>query len=250
MGGLLLLEQERKKNSLWRAALAGLCFGLAGLTRNQGWPYPFIVLAGSLVSRGKLIHWRSASLAVLFTMLTILPWTLRNQAISGEWVFINTNGGLTLWSGNNPKFTWRQPMPMSDPVYTAPAGLSPTQLDAYYQKKAIRWIQAHPTQFLLNGVRKVLLFFHFDPMPQREGNTLLFRLAGIFPYGLLIPFILLGLFSELKNPEAWLLLLMVFFFILVSFIFFGDSRARAPIQPLLYLFAMNWFSKWLTPQEA
>jgi 4-amino-4-deoxy-L-arabinose transferase-like glycosyltransferase len=244
--GLLFLVLERKKPSLWQAALAGLFFGLTGLTRNQGWPFPFLVLAGSLVSRGKLLNWKSASLAVIVTILTILPWTVRNHAVSGEWVMISTNGGLTLWSANNPEFVWRQPMPMSNPIYEAPEGLSATQIDAFYQSKAVEWIRQNPGRFLANGVRKLILLYHFDPLPQREGNTLLFRLAGMFPYALLLPFIFLGVWCEIKNPDAWLPLLMILFFTMLAFVFFGDSRARAPIQPLLYLFAMNWFSKWLS----
>jgi 4-amino-4-deoxy-L-arabinose transferase-like glycosyltransferase len=250
---LLVLSRDNFKenalvkfNLLWQPILAGMSFAAAGLTRNQGWPFAFFIFLLAVVTRGKLLNVKIAGVMLLSTCLALIPWAIRNYQVSGEWMFVSANAsGKTIWSANNPQFAWRQPMPMSLPIYDAPAGLTDTQLNEYYQNKALTWIKGNPGQFLLNGVKKIIVLFNFDPMLQRQGDTYLSILAGIIPYGLLIPFIFLGMVQSIKNPDTWILLAFILYNILISFVYFGDSRIRATFQPYLYLFAVSWFDQRL-----
>jgi 4-amino-4-deoxy-L-arabinose transferase-like glycosyltransferase len=239
--GIYLLALHRNEHKIWQIVGSGILFAAAGLTRNQGWPIVLFIVGLAILTKGSWLNIRSALVLLLTTILCLLPWSIRNFRISGEWSLTSSNSGLTLWSANNPEFVWRQPMPMSHPIYEAPENLSDMQLNEYYQSKAIQWIASNPLRFMSNGVRKILLLFYFDPMLQREGGSSNFYLiAGLVPYGLLIPFIFLGIFSHLKNQDTWILLLYIFYTVLLSIIFFGDSRIRSPIQPYLYLFAIAW----------
>jgi hypothetical protein len=151
---------------------------------------------------------------------------------------VSAEGGLTLWSGNNPEFVWRQPMPMSLPVYRAPRTLRGEEIDRYYRQKAIEWILANPARFVENGIRKVLVLYHFDPLSARAEMSALFQLGGLVPYGLLLPFILLGFVMSAPDRRLWVIYLYIIFTTLLTFVFWGDSRLRAPIQPYLYMFGV------------
>lgn len=94
--------------ALWRAkedrpvtfaVVAGVCLGLATLTRSNGvflWPFAVVWL---------LIYLRTHRLAMvwftLFFTLTLLPWGVRNHAVTGKWIFLSASGSYNLWLGNN-----------------------------------------------------------------------------------------------------------------------------------------------------
>ncbi len=239
----------RQAQSRWRLVIfAGICLGLAGLTRNQGWLFSIALWVGVFLTRGRLIPVRQASVVLLLSLGIIAPWTWRNYQLTGKFVPVSSEGGLTLWSSNNPEFVWRQPMPMSLPIYAAPAGLSEFETDQYYRRRAIDWIISNPTEFALNGVRKLIVLYSFDPLTSRSELSSLYRLVGLFPYGLIFPFIIVGVICNMRNPKFAIILWYVLFTTMMTFVFFGDSRVRAPIQPYLYLygvlgvqFVLNWW---------
>src|SRR5206468_10165252 len=86
------------------AALAGLLFGLAALTRAaQVYFLPLLSLWLVLVHRERLRAALSAAWIVpAVALLVILPWTVRNTRLHGGFVLIETNGPYNLWRGNGP----------------------------------------------------------------------------------------------------------------------------------------------------
>ncbi|HUS15693.1 MAG TPA: glycosyltransferase family 39 protein [Chloroflexia bacterium] len=240
LGLYLVLRGRVPQQAVGWAVGAGLCFGLAGLTRNQGITFAAVLFAAAVMSRGRVLPWRMAAVTLGVALLVIAPWTYRNYLVSGHFIPISTNGGLTLWSSNNPDFIWRQPMPMSLALYDAPSGMGSYELDQFFHDQATAWIAAHPLEFAVNGLRKVIMLFNFDPASVRPEMANLFRVAGLFPYGLMLPFILLGLGDALRRRELWLLGVYVVMTTALAFVFWGDSRVRAPIQPYLYLLGTAW----------
>lgn len=234
--GIYLLVEYFYLTRMKQLVGAGICFALAGLTRNEGWLFVLALLPGSIVTLQRLISIRAEMILLIVTCAILAPWTYRNYRETGEFIPVSSNGGLTLWSGNNPDFVWRQPMPMSLPIYGKPTDLSDPEVDKYYRGRALDWIAGHPAEFLINGVRKITLLYYFDPISARSQMQFLFLLAGLFPYGMMLPFIIIGVVSNLRTEKFWLVLWYILFTTALAFVFFGDSRVRAPIQPYLYLF--------------
>lgn len=102
LGGIYLTI--RSATDGWRhAVLAGLCFGLASLTRSIALPVPILMaltLIGLTRDRRRVM---TAVVIVLVTIVTIAPWTIRNYRVLGSFVPIDTIGGLNLYIGNNAK---------------------------------------------------------------------------------------------------------------------------------------------------
>ncbi len=236
--GIYLLARHQLYPRLGWLIGAGICFGLAGLTRNQGWLFAIALWLGALVTWGRLISIRVTTTVLIVTIVVISPWTWRNYRVTGQFIPVSVEGGLTLWASNNPEFVFRPPMPMSLPVYQAPVGLSGPAIDQYYRQRAITWILSHPVDFIVNGFRKVFALYNFDPMSWRPEVSGLYRLAGVFPYGIMLPFILVGLFPNLRRPKFRIVLWYLLFTTLMAILFYGDSRIRAPIQPYLYLYGV------------
>ncbi len=96
----ILLIAWSDRRAVWLAAAAGLALGALAITRPNG-----LVLAPVGIwwilhhSRGaafRLRLLRDAGLFLLATVVVILPVTLRNHRVSGEFVPISTNSGINL----------------------------------------------------------------------------------------------------------------------------------------------------------
>jgi 4-amino-4-deoxy-L-arabinose transferase-like glycosyltransferase len=237
LGIYFLVRQRAQTHWAWLVG-AGICFGLAGLTRNQGWLFAGFLVLAALATRGRVLSVRAALLVGVITAGVIAPWTIRNYLVSGEFIPVSSEGGLTLWASNNPEFVWRQPMPMSRPIYARPSGLDSYATDQYYRQRALDWILQHPAQFAINGIRKVIMLYNFDPLSARPEMSALYRVVGLVPYGLMLPFILLGAVLFGRNQRLWVIYCYIIFTTLLTIVFWGDSRIRAPIQPYLYLYGV------------
>lgn len=87
--------------------LAGLVFGLATLVKTQTLiVIPFIfgidLLRGQVSFKAVTTILMKCAAVVAFALVVVLPWSYRNYQTFGEWVWVSTNGGLTLLTGNNP----------------------------------------------------------------------------------------------------------------------------------------------------
>ena len=118
-----------RRTSTAEAVAAGLCWGLLGLGRPTMLLFvPFVVLWLTWHRNGdrdRRYPWLPAGgLLLLTTFLTVLPWTVRNGVVLGQFVPVSTNGGFVFWNGNNPFTTGS-----GHEVYTAKA-------DAYLGRSA------------------------------------------------------------------------------------------------------------------
>ena len=139
----------------WRLALplAGLVFGYSMLVKAQSLILVPTLFAVALLHDG--LGWRAfwrrvlqGLVVLVFAFAVVLPWTLRNHAVLGEWVLVSTNGGITLLTGNNPSA--RGDYTPDDPLVTSVPRTVATQVedDREYKRRAIVWIRENPVAFL------------------------------------------------------------------------------------------------------
>jgi len=99
--------------ALWRARedrpivfsiVAGVCLGLAALTRSNAiflWPLGCVWLFLAARRNRFTVVWFS-----LLLLLTLLPWAARNKIQMDRWIFLSGSGGYNFWLGNN-EFAYR-----------------------------------------------------------------------------------------------------------------------------------------------
>ncbi|MCB9771991.1 MAG: tetratricopeptide repeat protein [Candidatus Omnitrophica bacterium] len=180
--------------------------------------------------------------------------TLRNRIVSGEWIFISSQSGLSLFVGNNPQANGA----FENPDFIRPSHtgqdedqrifvektlgykVTPTQVSDFYRKLAINFITTYPAQYL-HLLGKKLILFVSDAEQSHDIDLLLQRNIKIFldinPYILIFPLALLGIFIAYKEKrEVHFMLLMVVAQLGFSMIYFVTTRLRAPTLPILIIF--------------
>jgi tetratricopeptide (TPR) repeat protein len=206
----------------------GVLLGLAAITRpNVLIAIPFLALWMYLRSRGVPSLLRRAvrpAVLVAGVGLTILPITVRNIAVTGEFILISSQGGINLYLGNNPSadgltmlmpevaldesVSWRQFGIVTTAAAEKATGrmLSESEVSAFWTSRALDFIRHSPGAFLSLVWRKCVYLVNgfensdnLDIYYQRN-RSLLYSLlvwSGIiyFPFGLLLPLAIVGVYA-------------------------------------------------------
>jgi len=240
----------------WRtAAVAGVLFGLATLTRELSlYLVPLVALwmarpwavganaAGTkiVLSRKRLV---GAGALALATVLTIAPWTLRNALVFRAFIPVSTMGGLNLWQGNTT-LTHLQ-------IYDVLAGIDgPVAQDRYCRRLAWETIAARQPGWLFEKLG--------EQMPEfwKAGSEVLDHLVGrgacgplaparlvaielvlVLPYLALLALAIVGLVRVRLPPPAVLLLVLAAAYNAAHVAAYATTRFRLPVLPVLFLLA-------------
>ena len=265
-GGCWLLIARRR----WHATLlAGLVFGAASLVKTQTLLVVPIILAldvlrGTSIRATLPVASRRFALVIATALLLVTPWSLRNAGVLGHYVFVSTNGGITLLTGNNDSA--RGGFTPDDAVVRRldARGLGELANDAEAKQLGMAWIAAHPARFVALMPLKLMRLWGPDGEAQwayetglahYDADAGLFRLLRLFNqayYGLIVlaGIATLAIRGAMRPAEGqrridwWLLPYGIGGYIsLIAVVFSGQSRFHYPAMPFLCLSA-GWLIAW------
>ena len=188
-------------------------------------------LSGSYLIRGVKI-----GLIVMTALVIIFPWTLRNLAVTGTFIPINSNGGWTFYLGNNPHTEknlialergtsngWIPPQEVYLPFRALEFGDTKS-----YETRSLQlgwqFIVQHPRTFINFAVRKLIIFWS----PYQH------VLDKITWYPLAI-FSLIGIgYSFLDWRKHLLLYILLISSMGIPVMFTSMPRFRAPLMPISF----------------
>ncbi len=276
----MIILKSGEKPSNRRIYIIGLIYGLAAIAR----PTILVILPVlifylffyRLKPQAKFKK-RLIPIAILFAGLltVILPVTIRNYAVGKDVVLISYQGGVNFWIGNNDQADGKT---AGAPGYFKAQGeyqdnvkfssrrvaendlgkeLKPSQISSYWYKKGFEYIAKHPDGFIRLFIKKLYFIWNSYEIEsnrnlysQREYSSLLsillwHTLLG-FPFGLIAPLALAGIYIMIRKWERRYLLLLgiLFSYQLVLILFFITSRFRVPTLPFLIIlaaFAIDYF---------
>jgi hypothetical protein len=150
------------RTSRWQLVAAGVVFGIATLVKAQSLVVVPLLFAIDWLRMGRV--WErlprllvDGLLVLAIAMLTVLPWTIRNEVRLGHWVAVSTNGGYTLLTGNHDTASgdYTPDAPVVKELMARP-GLDEVTRDAEARRLGMAWITAHPDRFLALAPRKLM----------------------------------------------------------------------------------------------
>lgn len=249
-----------------------MLLGQRALTRPNG-----LLLIGLLWLWTALLVWRkllgqrallNVAVATAIACLLIGPWTLRNLLVAHSFIPVATGDGTVLLGAYNDQTatqpehlgSWINPLKTDPevlkpfPLYTCDAVCEVAREDAS-KNAALHWITGHISE--LPGLLASHLRNFWTPYT-READLLMERFSHLFAskivlaMNLTLPIpafalVALGLVVTLRSRRE---LLFVYFVLLATvgeaLIYYGSSRFRASVEPLLILLATGalcWFTR-------
>ena len=95
-----------------------------------------------------------ATVAAAFVLGALIPWAARNRQVTGEWVFLTTRGGISLYDGVGPQATGASDL---GAIKQSPAvrGMSEIEWDRHFRELAYRAMRENPGRVLRLAAIKV-----------------------------------------------------------------------------------------------
>lgn len=245
--------------------IPGLLVGLMILVRENallliaGIPLCFFIQRGIGLTAVKRSIFFSIGIA-----LAILPVTLRNYAVSGEFVPVTAGGGeiiyMSYYEGSNGYYVPPDFIHTANPlaeheefrqeaIKRTGRQMSYMESSDYWSSEGFKFIKEDPKRIAYLVYRKFLVFWNFYETPDNQNIYFMSTLSSIIKctlgFGIIAPLGILGILVSLRH---WRKLLIVYVFFLVYMasvlITFYISRYRVPTLPILIIFAALYVD-WL-----
>lgn len=255
---LLLLQQTGKYK--WAVA-SGTMLGLFSLTRPNGLLILGLVfLWGIIFVQKKILSWRvvatSIAIICLIALALVTPWTIRNYQTTHRFVAVATGDGFVLLGAYNDMIfdntpfrgLWIRPSLAHPEIvrhYLGCQGECEVRQNSDYERYAWLWVQSHMSEM------PPLLSLHFlamwtpaTPEADLPMNQFPARHSSQIVVGMIqtmsIPIFILAAFGLVVTlRRKWRQLLLIYLVIGLTIgeclIFYGSSRFRAPIEPMLVI---------------
>ena len=249
---LIGMRGDRPRALLAAGLLAGLsAAGNASILAFAVVATLFMLLGGGgrLIRRVRMCAVFAAGIAIV-----VIPITIRNAAVGGDFVPLTSNAGLNLYIGNHEASTGAYVKPEGLDVFTDPEGetiaeaavgreLKPSEVSAWWAGRARAYIRENPGRFASNLLRKVFFFWSVYEVPQIEHLPFEKRYSALLripspSFGVICPLGIVGvILAWRKRRSARLLFLYMLTFSVVIISFFVVARYRLPMVPALMVFA-------------
>lgn len=260
---MVFLFDVVQKPSYPKSIMAGILLGLSALVREVSlFMILPILLWAILMMKGspEKGQWgKRVSAFMIFFVLTISPWTLRNYFLFHSFIPISTNGGFNFYLGNNPQATgeynsesnaeikWPYPLSNESPEELLPLEVEATKLG---YKKGLNFILQNPDQFSLLALKKFVLLWRpptYKLNFRENFNETIFRILWLVNYLVLLIFAFPGIWISIKKfGREWILFHLILFSVTgLHMLMYSATRYRLPWIPLLMIFAaLTMDSAW------
>ena len=243
-----LAERPALKRGLW----LGLSLGLTTLLRQS--ILPWLIFAGLwlllVAFRAKVLRQMAGALlaAGLVMALLIAPFTIRNYAVYGQFLLLNSNAGYAMYSAQHPMQGTNFQEFTGVPVPADMKGMNEAQMDRELMRRGIGFVTADPGRYILLSLSRIPDYFEFWPTAD---TSLINNIGRVGSFGLLLPFFVFGLVLALRwagpaAQQSWgifltsplaLLLLFMLCYSLLHILTWAIPRYRLPVDAVALPFA-------------
>lgn len=255
LAGTAAVVQYRVDHRRRTLVLAGVLTGLAALTREYGVTLlvPFIAGVWGTPPRRTWCAAKPAAVLVACTVLTVVPWTIRNAVVMHAFVPVSTSTGNTLAGTYNDiarkskkaPGAWFEPSKMRTfrSLFKDPS-LSQAQLDLKLRSRVLSYIAAHPTYPLVVGYWNTVRLLELAGWARSEltagiiGVSRAYADVGVVTLWLVALLALGGAVTRAaRRGPRWLWLVPVMMYVAIVFVQSESPRFRSPIDPFLVILA-------------
>ncbi len=238
---LYIARNELRPRSLF---MSGALLALATLTRPTSLYLPvFLAIVIFLQQKDLTQRIAKSLLFLMFFSLCFSPWIVRNLIEFKKPIPGGVGTGLVLLGSHNPDVftdarrsgTWYYGPRTPVAQYTRNEFLEDKAMTA----RAIGHIRTYWYKMPLHELNKLKYFWNFIPSLAEGEATVPGTLLGLLSFGIFIPFFIWGL-RDLKRKDMLVIWTVIGYFHLIMFATYGSIRMRYPINPFIYMIAVNY----------
>lgn len=240
-----LALRERLEIGDWRlrdwgvVATLGVSLAVATLLRQSILPwvavlFGWLLWADLYISRR--LRWRTLRALALVGLIVaagVLPFTLRNYRVYGDFLLLNSNAGYAMYSAQHPMhgidFQEYGAAPLPDDLLQS--DMNEAELDSELLRRGIGFVLDDPVRYVRLSWSRLLDYLSILPEPSTTPLHAVGRLVG---YGLYAPFILYGLILVLCSRDlrerSLLALLFMLCYSVVHVFTWAMVRYRLPVD--------------------
>jgi len=172
----------------------------------------------------------------ILVIASLVPWAWRNRVALGEWIWLTTNGGASLYDGQGPQADGSSNLAG---VFASPtvAQMSELQRDAFLQSQALQTMRGNPARVLRLAGVKFVRTWNIWPNFSDYRSVKLRAVSAVY----MVPVLILaavGLWA-LRDclRTALALLLPAIYWTALHCVFVGSLRYRQPAMPFMEILA-------------
>jgi 4-amino-4-deoxy-L-arabinose transferase-like glycosyltransferase len=209
------------------------------------------------------LRWLRPLVFAAAVLLPVMPITLRNAAVTGEFIPVTYSDGFNFYEGNSAEATGEHGA-VAGVERTAESeentaclraereegkSLSPAEVSSFYYGKAFDFIVSSPDAFLAGMFKKTLLFVNRVEIPDNYNYQFMSeRLPGLglLPLGfyLVFPLSVGGIILLAAGRRGRPVALFIIGYALSVIIFYVTDRYRLAIMPV-FIICAGGFAVWL-----
>jgi hypothetical protein len=202
---------------------------------------PAAVVCGGRCDRRSL--W-TAAVVVGVVVCGLFPWALRNRMTIGQWRWLTTRGGISLYDGLREGATGASDLAHTKTMAEV-AGLNEVQQDAYFRSRAWSAVRQDPGRVITLAARKLGRTWSITPNVEayRQGPLAWISAGWMI---LVLGSAAVGCWICRRAVRSWVILLLpVIAFTALHMVFVGSVRYRVPVMPMvMVLSAMALATLW------
>jgi len=219
----------------------GLSLGLATLMRQSILPWAPVLFLWLLwrarrVGPLRAVACRFALAGVIICAL-IAPWTYRNYRVYGEFLLLNSSTGYAMYSAQHPMHGMSFSEFAAAPTPPDLEGMNEAQMDRELLRRGIQLVLDDPGRYALLSLSRLRAYMEFWPTPD---TTLLHNIGRVGSFGLMLPFLVYGLWLALRQRELAqrnsLILVFACFYSIMHILTWAMVRYRLPVDAVLLPF--------------
>ncbi len=248
---IYLLIDSAEKNFL-HYLFCGIVIGFAGLCDPVALVLYPVLLSWFLVFRK--INFFGLCLIIVVSVITLIPWTIRNYRIHKTIVPITTQFSINFWIGNNLNATGTDYYKIESiengtymlMTHTLPSiiqdsisKLSEIDRAGYFFAEAMGFIRKNPRKFIGLLIKKLYYYWWFAPASEYSSiDVRRYRPLLVVAYAPALILGLLGMLFSIKNRRPIFLVMAYIICVSALYIFthVGLIRYRMPVETYLLMF--------------
>lgn len=191
---------------------------------------------------------RAAMIPVVVVIL-LAPWALRNYAVIGQWCWLTTRGGISLYDGLQPGATGESDLAHTKTM-AAVRNMTEVEWDAHFRAAAWAGARRDPAGTLRLAERKFLRTWSLIPNVAEYHGGATAKISAAW-MTMMLGLAAVGFWQSRRRVAAWMMLLLpVVAFTALHMVYVGSVRYRVPLMPLVMVLSAVGAAGMLKPARS